>query len=320
MWTPYQVRYVSRTRLLLFRTGTHVGETARPAGDQRRTGSSTMDRVASPQRGRQRSTGKLRRSVNTAVTVAVGLAVSGLLYSTMLPRPQLAAAQPSSRLSEGQQLYARSCSSCHGQHLEGVPGRGPGLIGVGQAAVYLQVSSGRMPLARQDQPALRKAPSPEFDPGTVEGQHNLDALGTYIQEHGNGPTLPTMDDTVLRTGDPARGGELFRENCASCHNFTGRGGTLTWGKNAPNLDAATPTQMYAAMLSGPQGMPRFGDRELTPGEKKDVIAYVLSIRDQRNSLGGFNLGEIGPTTEGLVAFTVGIIALVVITLWLGART
>ena len=36
----------------------------------------------------------------------------------------------------------------------------------------------------------------------------------------------------------ARGGDLYRLNCASCHNFTGRGGALSSGKYAPGLDPA----------------------------------------------------------------------------------
>jgi ubiquinol-cytochrome c reductase cytochrome c subunit len=95
---------------------------------------------------------------------------------------------------------------------------------------------------------------------------------------------------------------------------------LTQGKYAPILDQATPEQMYAAMLTGPAAMPKFGDRELTPGEKKDIIAYLLSVRGQRNSPGGYNLGEIGPTAEGMAAFVLDMVALVAITVWFGAKS
>jgi ubiquinol-cytochrome c reductase cytochrome c subunit len=112
---------------------------------------------------------------------------------------------------------------------------------------------------------------------------------------------------------------LFRANCASCHNFTGRGGALTDRKFAPPLDSATPDQIYAAMLSGPAAMPTFSDRQLTPADKKNVIAYVLSVRGQRNAPGGFDLGEWGPVPEGLVALGVGLVVLVVISGWIGER-
>ena len=81
---------------------------------------------------------------------------------------------------------------------------------------------------------MRKPPLPMFDPDTEEGQANLDALGAYIQANGGGPTRPEASGEALRGDDPARGGELFRLNCASCHNFTGRGGALSSGKYAPS--------------------------------------------------------------------------------------
>ena len=121
-------------------------------------------------------------------------------------------------------------------------------------------------------------------------------------------------------GDPTHGGELFRLNCSQCHNFTGRGGALLGGAYAPNLQRAFPEQIYTAMLSGPQAMPRFSDRQLTAAEKEDIIAYVLAVRGQANAPGGLTLGEVGPTTEGLVAFVVGMVVLVGFTLWLGSRS
>jgi ubiquinol-cytochrome c reductase cytochrome c subunit len=109
-----------------------------------------------------------------------------------------------------------------------VPNRGPSLIGVGEAAVYFQVHTGRMPLARQEAQAPDKPP--------VFSDEEIDQLMAYVQANGGGPTLPSGD---LRDGDLAEGGELFRLNCASCHNFVGEGGALSSGKAAPSLKDAT---------------------------------------------------------------------------------
>ena len=73
------------------------------------------------------------------------------------------------------------------------------------------------------------------------------------------------------------------------------------------------------MLSGPQNMPRFSDRQLSPEEKKDIIAYVMSVTDGKNDPGGDGLGGIGPVSEGLIAWLVGITACVAVALWLGAK-
>jgi ubiquinol-cytochrome c reductase cytochrome c subunit len=94
---------------------------------------------------------------------------------------------------------------------------------------------------------------------------------------------------------------------------------LSSGKYAPNLDAASETQIYTAMLTGPQNMPKFSDRQLTPEEKEDIIAYVKSVSGSSNSVGGYDAGGIGPTAEGIVAFIFGLAAMVGIAIWLGAK-
>lgn len=264
---------------------------------------------------------RFRRKVAGAVALGIGLLTAGGLYTALMPTPQVATAQQSTAadIAKGQELYNNTCVTCHGANLQGVQEHGPSLIGVGEAATYFQVSSGRMPMARQEAQAVRKPPVPQFNPETEEGRANLKALGAFIQANGGGPQVPPAEGEQLRGEDPARGGELFRLNCASCHNFTGRGGALSSGKFAPDLDASTETQIYTAMLSGPQNMPKFSDRQLAPQEKEDIIAYVKSVTNGNNNPGGNALGGIGPVSEGLVAFIVGMAALIGFTLWLGAK-
>jgi ubiquinol-cytochrome c reductase cytochrome c subunit len=74
------------------------------------------------------------------------------------------------------------------------------------------------------------------------------------------------------------------------------------------------------MLSGPQNMPKFSDRQLTPEEKEDIIAYIKSVSDGNNNPGGNPLGGIGPVSEGLIAFIVGLAGLIGVALWLGAKS
>jgi ubiquinol-cytochrome c reductase cytochrome c subunit len=265
---------------------------------------------------------RFRRRLAGAMALGIGLVAAGGLYAVASPAPQVAHAQAddAALLAQGEELYNNACITCHGANLQGVTDRGPSLIGVGDAATYFQVSTGRMPLARQEAQAVRKPPRPEFDPETEQGQANLDALGAFIQANGGGPVTPTAEGEALRGENPARGGELFRLNCASCHNFTGRGGALSSGKFAPVLDPATETVIYTAMLSGPQNMPKFSDRQLTPEEKADIIAYIKSVGDNNNNPGGNALGGIGPVSEGLIAFIVGLAGLIGVALWLGAKT
>lgn len=85
------------------------------------------------------------------------------------------------------------------------------------------------------------------------------------------------------------------------------------------LDPATEDEIYTAMLTGPENMPKFGDRQLTPEDKKDIIAYVKSVTSGETNFGGNPLGGFGPVPEGLIAFVVGMTALVGVTLWIGSR-
>jgi ubiquinol-cytochrome c reductase cytochrome c subunit len=255
---------------------------------------------------------KLRRRVAGLLALAFALIGVGAAYSVLVPEPQTAQAQQDPAIvREGEQIYNNTCISCHGANLEGVKDRGPSLVGVGEASVYFQTSTGRMPLASQNSQAPEK-------PRKLTPEE-VDAVSAFIQANGGGVELPEEKGAALRGEDPARGGELFRFNCASCHNFTGRGGALSSGKVAPNLDDVSEEEIYAAMVSGPQNMPRFSERQLSPEEKKDIIAYVKSVTDGNNNPGGNPIGGLGPQSEGFIAFVVGIVALLGITLWIGAK-
>jgi ubiquinol-cytochrome c reductase cytochrome c subunit len=266
----------------------------------------TAGQPAARARARRRS--KQRRRLGNVAGLMAGLVLSGALYSVFSPA-QAADEGPSGSAAEaaGRELYETSCITCHGANLEGVPNRGPSLIGVGEAAVYFQVHTGRMPLARQEADAAEKPP--------VFDDEQIDQLMAYVQANGGGPTLPSGD---LRDGDLAEGGELFRLNCASCHNFVGEGGALSSGKSAPSLEDANELEIYTAMLTGPENMPVFGDNQLTPDEKRSIINYVQTIREQADP-GGAGIGRIGPVGEGLVIWVVGIGALLFGIFWMGSK-
>ncbi|NNH72193.1 c-type cytochrome [Nocardia uniformis] len=260
-----------------------------------------------------------KRRFAGALVLLMGLVGAGFAASALTPDAQVATAQEdqSALLREGKQLYDTSCVTCHGVNLQGVQDRGPSLIGVGEAAVYFQVSSGRMPAARNEAQIERKPA--KFD------ARQTDAMGAYIASKGGGPTVvrdangEIAQESLIEGGDLGRGGELFRMNCASCHNFTGKGGALSSGKYAPPLEPASEQQIYTAMLTGPQNMPKFSDRQLTPEEKRDIVAYVKDATET-TSFGGYGLGGFGPATEMVAAWIIGIVALVGSAMWIGSRS
>ncbi len=215
-----------------------------------------------------------------------------------------------SQVAEGKDLYDKTCITCHGANLQGVQDRGPSLLGTGAAAVYFQVATGRMPMARQEAQAERKKPKFDHDQTL--------ALAAYIGQYG-GPDIPDIPQSKLDNANLAEGGELFRLNCASCHNFTGQGGALSSGKFAPSLKEATPTDIYTAMLTGPQNMPIFGQNQLTDDEKVNIIAYVEALKATTDP-GGASIGRTGPVPEGLVIWLAGIGFLLVCTVWIAGKS
>ncbi|MER7890896.1 cytochrome c [Micromonospora sp. NPDC048909] len=253
-----------------------------------------------------------RRRLGAAVRLLAALILAGGAYTAFAPGAQ---AQDDPTLTgaaaEGKALFDVSCVTCHGRNAQGVEGRGPSLIGVGAASVEFQVSTGRMPLARQEAQAHRKPPLFTDD--------QTRQLAEYIQQLGGGPVVPNGSD-LRDDADIAAGGELFRINCSQCHAFGGGGGALSSGKFAPSLHPASDRQIYAAMLSGPQNMPVFGDNQITPEQKADIIAYIQETLKHDQDPGGFNLGRYGPSTEGLAIFLVGIVALVFASLWIAGKS
>jgi ubiquinol-cytochrome c reductase cytochrome c subunit len=265
-----------------------------------------------------RSRRRLHRRLSGGLLLLTALTIAGGLAAVLTPTPQVAVADEntSALLRTGKQLFDTSCVSCHGANLQGVPDHGPSLIGVGDAAVYFQVSTGRMPAMRGEAQAMRK--DPIFDEGQV------DAIGAYVEANGGGPTTVRNPDGSLamhslRGQDLGRGGDLFRLNCASCHNFTGKGGALSSGKFAPDLGEANEQQILTAMMTGPQNMPKFSDRQLSFDAKKDIIGYVRTAAEER-SPGGYGLGGFGPAPEGMAAWIIMMVGAIALALWIGARS
>lgn len=260
-----------------------------------------------------------RHPAAVAVLIMLGLFLTGAIYTAVAPEPADATtkALPAQSVEEGKNLFRANCASCHGLNAEGrATGQGdkiagPPLAGVGAAAVDFQVGSGRMPMT---QPGVQAARSDEVK----FTQEQIDAMGAYIASLAPGPAVPSDEMVDASKGDPAVGGEIFRVNCAMCHNFAGAGGALTRGKYAPSLMDVSGRHIYEAMQTGPQSMPVFNDANISPENKRDVIAFLDTVSEQENP-GGMALGSLGPVTEGLFAWVFGLGILVGCAVWLGSK-
>ncbi len=265
---------------------------------------------AGPTSGKRRIRPGLRRRL-IATGVLLGALVSmGGAYAAFAGTSGAAnAVTAAQQTAMGKQLYEISCITCHGSNLEGVQNRGPALIGVGAAATYFQVGTGRMPLARQGAEAYRK--TARYDDSQTR------ALAAYVQSVGGGPNIPT-GSVRSASSTIADGGVLFRLNCASCHGATLAGAPLSAGKSAPSLKVATDLQIYTAMQSGPESMPVFSDNQLPPDEKKAIVTYVQTLKASADP-GGAGIDRIGPVSEAIVLFVGGVGVLMLAILWIGAK-
>ncbi|MFB8774389.1 cytochrome bc1 complex diheme cytochrome c subunit [Streptomyces broussonetiae] len=259
-----------------------------------------------------------RHPLAAIVVLLLALAATGGLYTAFAPAgkaqaDETAASSQSLAIDEGKKLYAVGCASCHGTGGQGTSD-GPSLVGVGAAAVDFQVATGRMPAATSEGAQVPRKKN-------IYSQAEIDQLAAYIASLGAGPAVPTEEQYSVEGADIGKGGELFRNNCAQCHNFTGKGGALTKGKYAPNLEGVDPKHIYEAMLTGPQNMPSFPDTTLTEQNKKDIIAYLDAVNgDETVNPGGLQLGGLGPVSEGLFAWVFGLGALIAVAVWVAART
>ncbi|MFF7542462.1 c-type cytochrome [Streptomyces canus] len=255
-----------------------------------------------------------RHPLAALVVLLLALACTGGLYAVFAPASKAQADETAQSLAidEGKKLFAVGCASCHGTGGQG-SSDGPSLVGVGAAAVDFQVGTGRMPAQQPGAQVPRKK--------VIYTQAEIDQLAAFVSSLGAGPNIPTEAQYGPDGADIAKGGELFRDNCTQCHNFTGKGGALTHGKFAPSLDGVDPKHIYEAMQTGPQNMPSFPDTTLSEQNKKDIIAYLNAVNgDDTVSPGGLELGGLGPVSEGLFGWIFGLGALIAVAIWVAART
>ena len=249
--------------------------------------------------------------------LVLALFLMGSIYAVLAPSPKVAADTGNTQqVEEGRALFQVGCASCHGLNGEGQITdtiQGPPLVGVGAAAVDFQVESGRMPMARPEEQAPVKK--------NLYSEEEIAALAAYVASLGPGPEIPDPEDydpSGISDEDLARGGELFRTNCSACHNFEGAGGALPDGRYAPPLKGVSNEHMYEAMLTGPQQMPVFSDEVLRPEDKRAIIGYLNELHE-RPSDGGLALGGLGPVSEGLWAWILGLGTLMFFAVWIAAK-
>jgi ubiquinol-cytochrome c reductase cytochrome c subunit len=171
------------------------------------------------------------------------------------------------------------------------------------ADFYLR--TGRMPLDKPDDEPLRRKPAfPRAD---------IDALVAYIGSFG-GPPVPAAHP---ERGDLAAGFHAFASQCAGCHQIVGEGGLVTRAR-VPRVAGIDPVQVHEAVRIGPYLMPPFSSKRLSDSQV-DSIARYLQYAKKPEDRGGWAIGHLGPVPEGMVAWFIGALALVLVARMLGER-
>ncbi|MFL5822881.1 MAG: c-type cytochrome [Solirubrobacteraceae bacterium] len=209
-------------------------------------------------------------------------------------------------VAQGKQLFNQACSSCHGLNLRGIAGRGPALLGVGPGPVDFFLSTGGMPLPDPGQ-------QPDIPQKPAFSRPQINALIAYVASFG-GPPAPTANPA---RGDPGTGYHQFTLNCAGCHQVMARGGMFVaaW---VPNLLHVNAQQLAEAVRMGPFLMPRFDSHQIDQHQLDSLARYVVYAQHPAD-LGGWGIYNIGPIPEGMVAWFLGLGALLIVARLIGER-
>jgi ubiquinol-cytochrome c reductase cytochrome c subunit len=182
----------------------------------------------------------------------------------------------------------------------------PPLRGVGARAADFYLRTGYMPLQKIGLQPRRST--------VIFDEQQLRSLIAYVASLGGGPPIPQPHP---ERGDISLGQHLFTDNCAGCHQVMAEGGYVT-GAVPPALENATAVQIAEAVRIGPNVMPTFSRKQISPHELDSIIRYVEYAKSP-DDRGGWAIGHIGPLPEGLVTWFIAALALVFTCMMIGKR-
>ncbi len=196
--------------------------------------------------------------------------------------------------SDGERLYTKHCSVCHGS-------KGSGGVGIpldlesflnsiSDEYLIKTIEHGRV---GRTMPAFKKL-----------GDENIQALVKYIRSFTNTEAV-TFDPTPIK-GNIEHGKALFKSKCASCHGDHGQGGKgtgVTFSRprdlsiippalnNAGFLASASDEMIKHTLMTGRKNTPMnsFLKQGLSESDINDVVAYIRhfetkqvpKLRDQK---------------------------------------
>lgn len=183
-------------------------------------------------------------------------------------------ARPDDDVEEGQALYQRYCSLCHGDRAEGYAADdAPSL----SSPEFLRSASDRFltRAIREGRPGTAMSAWEARRGGPLDDAQ-IDAIVRYLRSLSDEPRV--VVDGVRVEGDAARGRAVYAEHCARCHGGRGEGVDAMSLANPAFLATASPGFLQYAVAHGRSGtrMPAFTGR-LSPQQIDDVVTFVRGL-------------------------------------------
>ena len=201
---------------------------------------------------------------------------------------------------------ARTCRVCID--------RGPSLVGVGQAATYFQVSTGRMPAVANQ----RAEPAQAFLFTTTTQINQLERLHR-IKRRWPGRSRTVASCRMSLTCRQGR--RVVPAELRLVPQLHRSGWRVVPGQVRPEPGPGHRSARSTQRCCPARRTCRSSrTAQLTP--TREEVAIITFVQDNKATIdpgGGYALGGFGPAPEGLVAFLVGMGAIVALTLWMGAR-
>ena len=205
-----------------------------------------------------------------------------------------AAAQSSTDVAAGKQIFQGLCSRCHG--IDGTGDEGPNLnrpnlrLAPDDAALRVILRDG---LPDQGMPRIRRLQDDE-----------ITALVAYVRSLGR--TAP-----AAQTGNAAKGSAVFQKlGCATCHIVNGAGGSLgpeltgIGAHRSPKYLAAAVLEPGASLPKGVLPVPSRGFDEFLPvrivtrdgkevrGLRINEDSFTIQLRDLKNQFQSFRKSDV----------------------------
>lgn len=198
---------------------------------------------------------------------------------------------PPAQIANFKQLYAQNCAGCHGADGRlgsARPLNDPPYLAVAGVDVLRRVTAEGVPGAAM--------PGFSERAGGSLTDKQIDALVEGMSTQWGRPNefkdaaLPhySPQDAIAAgsgPGDPQRGTEVFRTNCADCHGLDGRGSANAGSVVDPNfLALASDQSLRTTTIVGRTdlGMPDWrgnaSRRPMSPQDISDVVAWLISQR------------------------------------------